>query len=98
MDYPSGVVISILYYCIYGIVSAKRDLTHVVFFLKISNFLNISLKCSLHIVSYALRIEVSIVELYGPESLISHIFQRLQFVCAYWMFYNVCVETIPYKN
>ena len=48
----------------YGIVSAKRDLTC---FFKISNFFQLysrSLKCSLHITSYALRIGVSITEFY----------------------------------
>ena len=57
-------------YPLYGIVSVKRDLTHALF--QDSNKYSRSLKCPLHIAFYALRIEVSIMELYGSEFLISH--------------------------
>ena len=48
----------------YGIVSVKRDLMH-----GFSRFLIKSLKCPLHIASYALRIGVSVVESEGSEIL-----------------------------
>ena len=43
---------------VYGIVSAKRGLTHV-----FSRFKKRSVKCPLHIASYALRIGISVMEL-----------------------------------
>ena len=41
-----------------------------------------SLKCPLHIASYALRIEVSVIELYmlGSEFSISHTFRRRRYI------------------
>ena len=47
---------------LYGIVSAKRDLTHVFSTFQIFLYSR-SLKCPLHIASYALRIGVSVMEL-----------------------------------
>ena len=46
------------------------------FFLKSFNFYSRNLKSPLHIVSYSLTIEVSVMELKGAELLISHAFQR----------------------
>ena len=48
------------------------------FFFKISNLG--SLKCSLHIPSYALRSEVSVMELQGSEFLISRTFQLKRYI------------------
>ena len=74
------------------------------FFFKISILLDIqsrSLKCPLHIASYALRIGVSVMELKVSEFLISNRFQRKRYIPILRKFYNACVrslfeETIPY--
>ena len=61
----------------FRIVSAKRDLTHVFFNF---NFYFRNLRSPLHIVSYSLTIEVSVMELKGAEFLISHAFQRKRYI------------------
>ena len=48
------------------------------FFFKIQFFR--SLKCPLHIASYAPRIRVSVMELYSSEFLISHTFERKHYI------------------
>ena len=54
------------------------------------------LKCPLHSAFYALRIRVSVMELYGDELLISHAFNAsLQFYCPYCT-RSPFVEMIPY--
>ena len=53
------------------------------YFFNISNFLySRSLKCLLHIASYALRIGVSAIELYDSEFFISHTFELKCYICV----------------
>ena len=60
MEVEPGIDITILFFTI---VSAKRDLSHM-FSQDRNSFLYArSLKCPLHIASYALRIGVSVIEL-----------------------------------
>ena len=47
-------------------------------------------KCPLRIASYALRIGVSVIELYGSEILIA-----IHFYCAYW---NVFITVCPFRG
>ena len=54
----------------YGIVSVKRDLMHGFSRFQIFGYYK-SLKCPLHIASYALRIGVSVMESEGSEFLIN---------------------------
>ena len=52
-----------------------------------------SLKCPLHIALYALRIEVSIMELYGSEFLISHTYQHKSYI-SNARTENVCTRSL----
>ena len=58
---------------LYGIEAAKRDLAHNFQVFKIISYSNRNL-CPLQILSYALEISLSIMELQWPECLIRHTF------------------------
>ena len=67
------------YIHIYGIVSAKREPSTCFFKFNFFRYSR-SLKCPLHIASYALRIRVSVMKLQDTEFLISHTVQRKHYI------------------
>ena len=56
-----------------------------------------SMKCSLHIASYPLRIRVSVMELQGTEILISHTFQRKCYISIAHIFIMYALGPISQK-